>query len=478
MKKTKIICTMGPNANDREILKGLIDNGMDVARFNFSHGDYEEQKGRFDLLKELRAEAKKPIALLLDTKGPEIRTGELKDDCKVTLVEGNEFTLTSEKIIGDATRVSQTYENLAQDVKPGDCILIDDGLIELEVKEIKGSDIVCVIKNGGELGQKKGINVPNVSVKLPGITEKDRADIIFGVSQGIDFVAASFVRDAAAVQEIREILKEHNAEHVDIIAKIENGEGIRNIDAIIDAADGIMVARGDMGVEIPAYEVPHVQRMIVDKCNEKYKPVIIATQMLDSMIRNPRPTRAEVTDVANAVREGADAIMLSGETAMGKYPIEALKMMVQIAESTEAYQADGEMPEFRPLRGSANVSGAVGEAAVRTAANIGAKYIVTPTMTGQTARTMSNFRPQIPILAVTPNDWAQRKMQIYWGVTPIKGYEEDTKEHIMSHAMYVVKREGYVKSGDMVVFTSGDPATYFVQGKGAMTNTMHVIQAK
>ena len=478
MKKTKIICTMGPNADNRETLKALVENGMDIARFNFSHGDHEEQQARFDLLKSVRDEMKKPIAILLDTKGPEIRTGLLENGGKVVLKEGEEFILTSKEIKGNEKMVYQTYSQLAKDVKPGNTILIDDGLIGLEVKEIRGGDIVCTVRNGGELGQRKGINVPNVRVNLPGITKKDRDDIIFGIEQGIDFIAASFVRDAEAVKEIRAILKEHNAEHVDIIAKIENSEGIENIDKIVSAADGIMVARGDMGVEIPAYEVPHVQKMIVEKCNQKYKPVIIATQMLDSMIRNPRPTRAEVTDVANAIREGADAIMLSGETAMGKYPVEALKMMAQIAESTEQYLDYDMMPEYRTLRGDANVSNAVGVAAVRTATNLEADCIVTPTMSGQTARLMANFRPKQPIYAVTPNAWAQRKMQIYWGVTPLRGYEEDTTEHIISHAMYVVKREGYVKEGDMVVFTAGDPATNMVKGKGAMTNMMHVIQAK
>ena len=478
MKKTKIICTMGPNADKRETLKALVENGMDIARFNFSHGDHEEQKARFDLLKSVRDEMKKPIAILLDTKGPEIRTGLLENGGKVVLKEGEEFILTSKEIKGNEKMVYQTYSQLAKDVKPGNTILIDDGLIGLEVKEIRGGDIVCTVRNGGELGQRKGINVPNVKVNLPGITKKDRDDIIFGIEQGIDFIAASFVRDAEAVKEIRAILKEHNAEHVDIIAKIENSEGIENIDKIVSAADGIMVARGDMGVEIPAYEVPHVQKMIVEKCNQKYKPVIIATQMLDSMIRNPRPTRAEVTDVANAIREGADAIMLSGETAMGKYPVEALKMMAQIAESTEQYLDYDMMPEYRTLRGDANVSSAVGVAAVRTATNLEADCIVTPTMSGQTARLMANFRPKQPIYAVTPNAWAQRKMQIYWGVTPLRGYQEDTTEHIISHAMYVVKREGYVREGDMVVFTAGDPATNMVKGKGAMTNMMHVIQAK
>lgn len=469
---------MGPNSDNDETLRALVESGMDIARFNFSHGTHEEQKARMDHLKQVRRELRRPIAILLDTKGPEIRTGVLENGGKVTLREGAEFTLTAREIAGNETIVSQTYPQLAQDVKPGDTLLIDDGLIGLAVKEIRGNDVVCQVVNGGELGQRKGINVPNVKVNLPGITERDKEDILFGIEQGIDFVAASFVRNADAVKEIKALLRENGGEHIDVIAKIENGEGIANIDKIINAADGIMVARGDMGVEIPAYDVPHVQKMIVQKCNQKYKPVIVATQMLDSMIRNPRPTRAEVTDVANAIREGTDAIMLSGETAMGKYPVEALRMMVQIAESTEQYLDYDVLPDYRTLRGDANVSNAVGVAAVRTATNVQAKCIVTPTMTGQTARLMSNFRPAVPIYAVTPNEWAQRKLQLSWGVTPLKGYEEDTTEHILSHAMYVVKREGYVEEGDMVVFTAGDPATNIVKGKGAMTNMMHVIQAK
>ncbi len=478
MKKTKIICTMGPASDDREVMKTLALSGMDIARFNFSHGTHEEQKVRFDQLKSVREEIGKPVAILLDTKGPEIRTGLLKNGGPVTLKEGASITLTTETIAGDETIVSQTYPELAQDVKPGDKILIDDGLIGLKVDRIEGKDIVCTVENGGELGQRKGVNVPNVSVNLPAITDKDKEDIIFGIEQGIDFIAASFVRSADAIKEIKEILKEHDATRIDVIAKIENAEGVKNIDKIIAAADGVMVARGDLGVEIPAYEVPHVQRMIVDKCNEKYKPVIIATQMLDSMIRNPRPTRAEVTDVANAVNEGADAVMLSGETASGKYPVEALQMMVKIAETTEQYAPNYLSKEYHELRGKENVSGAVGLAAIWTAVNVNADAIVTPTMSGQTARLMSNFRSNIPIYAISPNDWALRKMQLYWGVTPLAGYPEDTTEHILSHAMYIVQRAGYVKEGDMVVFTAGDPATNVVKGKGAMTNMLHVIQAK
>ncbi|MDD2957742.1 MAG: pyruvate kinase [Lachnospiraceae bacterium] len=477
MKKTKIICTMGPNADNRDIMKALAENGMDVARFNFSHGSYEEQKKRMDLLKNVREEVKKPIAILLDTKGPEIRTGTLAGGKKVRLEEGQQFILTTENVEGDQAKCSQTYKDLPKDLKAGDRVLIDDGLIELTVVSLTKTDVVCRVDNGGELGERKGINLPNVQIHLPAITEKDKKDIIFGIEQDIDFIAASFVRSAAAVKEIKKLLKEHNAEHIDVIAKVENAEGIHNIDEIIRAADGVMVARGDMGVEIPAYEVPHYQKLIIEKCNALSKPAIVATQMLDSMIRNPRPTRAEVTDVSNAITESADAIMLSGETAMGKYPIETLQTMVQIAEYAES-NMEYEIPDFCGLKGDANVSSAVGVAAVRTASNVQAACIVTPTMSGQTARLVCNFRPKAPIYAVTPNERAQRKMQIDWGVLPLRGYQEDSTENIISHAMYVVKREKLVQSGDMVVFTAGDPSTNLVRGKGNMTNMMHVIEAK
>ena len=335
MKKTKVICTMGPNTNDRELIKQLALNGMDICRFNFSHGDHEEQAGRFDLVSSVREELNIPLATLLDTKGPEIRTGQLKDDKKVSLSEGQKFTLTTRQVIGDDTITMITYEGLPQDISKGNTILIDDGLIELRVDQITdGTDIECTVINGGELGSKKGVNVPNVSIRLPGITEKDKDDILFGIEKGFDFIAASFVRNAACIQEIKELMWSHDAD-IPVIAKIENAEGIKNLDEIIRVADGIMVARGDMGVEIPAEQVPHIQKEIIKKCNAAYKPVITATQMLDSMIRNPRPTRAEVTDVANAIYDGTDVVMLSGETANGKYPLEALKMMVKIAETTE-----------------------------------------------------------------------------------------------------------------------------------------------
>lgn len=469
---------MGPNTDDEEMMRKLAKAGMDIARFNFSHGDHEEQKTRMDLLKKVRKELKLPIAILLDTKGPEIRTGILKGGQKVYLEEGSQFTLTTEQIEGNNIRCSQTYKDLPKDVKAGDTILIDDGLIQLTVEEVTDTDVVCRVVNGGELGQKKGINVPNVEVKLPAITEQDKNDILFGIEQGIDFIAASFVRNAAAIKEIKELLRANGGERIDVIAKIENAEGVHNIDKIIKAADGVMVARGDLGVEIPAHEVPHIQKMIIRKCNESYKPVITATQMLDSMMRAPRPTRAEVTDVANAIYDGTDAIMLSGETAMGKYPEQAVQMMVKIAECTEPYMTHKRFLDYRALRGNKNVSSAVGVAAVQTTENLGADCIVTPTISGQTARLISNFRPKVPIYAVSPNEWARRKMQIYWGVTSVAGYEEDSTENIISHAMYIVRRENLVKKGDIVVFTAGDPATNMVNGEGAVTNIMQVIQAK
>mgnify|MGYP001732541577 FL=1 len=469
---------MGPNTDDEEMMRKLAKAGMDIARFNFSHGDHEEQKTRMDLLKKVRKELKLPIAILLDTKGPEIRTGILEGGQKVYLEEGSQFTLTTEQIEGNNTRCSQTYKDLPKDVKAGDTVLIDDGLIQLTVEEVTDTDVVCRVVNGGELGQKKGINVPNVEVKLPAITEQDKNDILFGIEQGIDFIAASFVRNAEAIKEIKELLRANGGERIDVIAKIENAEGVHNIDKIIKAADGVMVARGDLGVEIPAHEVPHIQKMIIRKCNESYKPVITATQMLDSMMRAPRPTRAEVTDVANAIYDGTDAIMLSGETAMGKYPEQAVQMMVKIAECTEPYMTHKRFLDYRALRGNKNVSSAVGVAAVQTTENLGADCIVTPTISGQTARLISNFRPKVPIYAVSPNEWARRKMQIYWGVTSVAGYEEDSTENIISHAMYIVRRENLVKKGDIVVFTAGDPATNMVNGEGAVTNIMQVIQAK
>ena len=474
MKKTKVVCTMGPNTNDKEVMRKLIQNGMDVARFNFSHGDHEEQKFRMDLLKELREEEHAHTAILLDTKGPEIRTGLLKDGKKVTLQEGNTFVLTMEDIVGDDTKVSLSYKGLAEDVQQGTVILIDDGLIGLKVKEIVDQDIVCEIVNGGELGERKGVNVPNVPVRLPAITEKDKEDIKFGVEQDIDFIAASFVRNAECVLEIRAFLKELDAPYIPIIAKIENAEGIRNIDEIIRAADGIMVARGDMGVEIPAEEVPYLQKMLIQKCNNNFKTVITATQMLNSMIRNPRPTRAEVTDVANAVYDGTDAVMLSGETAQGKYPVEALQMMVHIIENTEQHLDYDMILDKAGDHLKRGISSAIGYSSVLAAANLKAKAIITPTVSGATARVMSNLKPIQPIIGVTPSERALRRMSIYWGVQALKSMECHTTDDICSEAIEISKVKRCVETGDVVVLTAGIPALDVNAAREGISNMMRI----
>lgn len=478
MKRTKIICTMGPAVDRKTVLRAIMKTGMDIARFNFSHGTHEEYQVRIDMVKNLREELNIPVALLLDTKGPEIRTGLLKDGKKVTLTTGQEFVLTTEAdYVGDEQKVSITYEGLPRDVQKGSQILVDDGLIALEVQKIKSTEIVCRVLNGGELGEHKGVNVPNVRVRLPGMTDKDREDILFGIENEFDYIAASFVRDAKVIHEIRKLLDENGGKQIGIIAKIENAEGVENIDEIIRAADGIMVARGDLGVEIPASQVPHIQKSIIKKCNASYVPVITATQMLDSMIRNPRPTRAEVADVANAIYDGTDAIMLSGETAAGKYPLEAVKMMVEIAKTTEPYMDYDSHVEHRSMYRKGDISSAVGMAAVRAAVELDAVAIVTPTMSGQTARLISSFRPKVPIYAITPNEVVQHRLQLYWGILPLKGYEKQTTEHIISHALAEVRRKRLVKKGDLVVFTAGDPATN-ATGKGFVTNMLHIVEAK
>ena len=474
MKKTKIICTMGPNTNDESLMRKLVQSGMDIARFNFSHGDHEEQKMRMDMLKKIRDEEGKPIAILLDTKGPEIRTGILKDGKKVMLQAGNVFTLSTEDIVGDETKTSITYPGLVADVQVGSTILIDDGLIELKVKEKRDTEIVCKIVNGGELGERKGVNVPNVPVRLPAITDKDRDDLRFGVEQKVDFIAASFVRNAECIFEIKAFLKECGAPYIPVIAKIENAEGIKNIDEIIRCADGIMVARGDLGVEIPAEEVPYLQKMIIQKCNDNYKPVITATQMLDSMIRNPRPTRAEVTDVANAVYDGTDAVMLSGETAQGKYPVEALQMMVHIVESTEEHLDYDLILKKAGEHRMKSASSALGHATVTTANNLRAKCIITPTVSGATARVVSKFKPQMDIIGVSPNETTLRRMQIYWGVRPLKSIEVHTTEDICNSAIDLICAKQMAETGDVVILTAGIPSTNVAGVKTGVSNMMRI----
>lgn len=475
MRKTKIICTMGPNADNREVMKKLVENGMNIARFNFSHGTHEEQKERMDLLKSVRDEVGRPVAILLDTKGPEIRTGVLKDGKKVMLSEGDKFVLTTEQILGDEHKVSITYGGLIEDVEIGKRILIDDGLIELEVKGIHDTEITCTILNGGELGERKGVNVPNVAVRLPALTEKDKEDIRFGVEQGVDFIAASFVRSVEGVLEIKSLLKECGKPYLPVIAKIENAEGIKNIDEIIHCADGIMVARGDLGVEIPAEQVPYLQKMLIQKCNDNFKPVITATQMLDSMIRNPRPTRAEVTDVANAVYDGTDAVMLSGETAQGKYPVEALQMMVQIVKNTEEHLDYDMLLQKAQEHRKKSISSAIGYSSVATAANLNAKCILTPTMSGATARVVSKFKPKADIIGVTPNEEVLRKMQIFWGVCPAKSIECHTTEDICNEAIDLATAKQYVESGDIVVLTAGLPSPVIQKSRDGVSNMMRIV---
>jgi pyruvate kinase len=454
----------------------LCNSNMDVARFNFSHGDYDEQRARFQLLCECREKCGRPVPALLDTKGPEIRTGLLEDHQKVSLETGHEITLTTEECVGTKDKVFINYNGLNEDVNPGDHILIDDGLIDLEVKAVDEKNIVCTIISGGELGERKGVNVPGVSIKLPALTEKDIADIKFGIHEGFDFIAASFVRNADCIYQIRELLKEGGSP-MQIIAKIENQEGIDNLDSIIEAADGIMVARGDLGVEVEPQKLPHLQKEIIRKCNEAGKIVITATQMLDSMIRNPRPTRAEVADVANAVYDGTDAVMLSGETAMGKYPLEALSMMAHIAEESEQYI---DYSSFRTRKVSQklshNISNAVCYSAVATASELDASAIVAPTVSGFTARMLSKYRPSEIVLATSPNTATVRRMMILWGVRPVAAKRSDSTDELVSTSIDSLKDKGLLKKDDLVIMTAGVFSYAQRHEPATDTNIMRVVR--
>ena len=457
MKKTKIVCTMGPNTNDREMMRKLIQNGMNVARFNFSHGDHEEQKFRMDMLKELREEEHANTAILLDTKGPEIRTGILKDGKKITLKEGETFTLTTEDIVGDNKRVSITYKGLVQDIYKGCTILIDDGLIGLRVESKTETEIVCSVVNGGELGERKGVNVPNVAIRLPAITEKDKDDIRFGVEQDIDFIAASFVRNAECILEIRSYLNKCGAPYIPIIAKIENQQGVDNIDEIIEAADGIMIARGDMGVEIPPEYVPVIQQKIIQKVYTAGKPVITATQMLDSMISHPRPTRAEATDVANAIFQGTSATMLSGETAAGKYPVQALQMMSRIAEHMEQNIDYNTIFKKTDRNENPDITNAIAHATCLTAIDLKASAILSVTKSGSTAHMMSKHRPGCLIGACTSSERVLRQLNLSWGVYPMLIKEEYSSEILCLRAIEAAQKHKLVKVGDTIVFAGGVP---------------------
>lgn len=455
MRKTKIVCTLGPASETREMIEKLIESGMSVARLNFSHGSYEEHKRKIEAVKEARKSLNKPVALLLDTKGPEIRVRKFAQG-KIHLEKGDSFMLTTKDVLGDQTRVSVTYANLGNEVAPGNVILMDDGLIQLTVQRVEGDEIHCVVDNGGELGNNKSLNFPDVNIQLPAITEKDIEDIKFGIEQNMDYIAASFVRKRDDVLSIRKVLEDNGGEHIQIISKIENREGLNNIDEIIEVSDGIMVARGDLGVEVSPEEVPLAQKSIIKKCNIVGKPVITATQMLDSMIRNPRPTRAEVTDVANAIFDGTDAIMLSGETAAGRYPVESVQTMNRIAMKTETSEAFLSNVKHR-FSGEISVTNVISHATCSTAEQLRASAIVTATSSGHTARMVSKFRPSAPIIAITDDERIQRRLSLVWGVQClVTGTFNDT-DTLFDESMLLAVEEGLLHFGDLVVISAGVP---------------------
>ena len=453
MRKTKIICTMGPSTEKGDTLKKLIEAGMNVARMNFSHGDFDEHGGRLKSLRKYSKELGLPVAALLDTKGPEIRLGDFEAG-RVELKEGQEFTLTARDILGTEKEVSITYKQLPKDVKPGSSILLDDGLIGLEVKEVSGDDIVCTVMNGGPVSNHKGVNVPGTDLSMDYLSEKDKADLIWGAENDVDFIAASFVREAADVIAIRDLLKAHGGEKIQIIAKIENEQGVRNIDGILEAADGIMVARGDMGVEIPCEEVPVVQKNLIKKANQAGKIVVTATQMLDSMIKNPRPTRAEATDVANAIYDGTVAIMLSGETAAGAYPVEALKTMVKIAERTEKDINYRRRFFENDRKANPDVTDAICHATCTTALDLKAKAIISVTKSGRSAKMVSRYKPDCDIVACAMDEKVCRQLNLAWGVTPLLLDEQKEVFDLFDEAVAVAAKEKGLQKGDTVVITS------------------------
>ncbi len=456
IRKTKIICTLGPASDADGILRALIQEGMNVARFNFSHGTHEEAKARLDQLKALREELNVPVAAMLDTKGPEIRLKTFRDG-KVTLKDGQTFTLTTGDEPGDETKVAVSVDSLYKDVKVGTRILIDDGLIEMRVKQIDGTDIVCEVENGGEISDRKGVNVPNTDIKLPYVSQKDYDDIIFGIEQDFDYIAASFTRSADDIREIKNILAQHGGERIRIIATIENQQGVDNVDELLRVADGLMVARGDMGVELPIEEVPVVQKMLIGKAYNAGKTVVTATQMLDSMIERPRPTRAEATDVANAIYDGTGAIMLSGETAAGKYPVEALKTMVKIAVEAEENIDYAARMRHREVINNPDITNAIAHATCTTAVDLNASAIITVTHTGFTCFMVSKFRPTCPIIGCSTFPSICRQLSLAWGVTPVLVEEQDNSDALFEHAVERSKEEGLVRDGEIVVITAGVP---------------------
>ena len=455
MRKTKIICTLGPSTDSPEILQAMMENGMDVARFNFSHGSHDEHKRRLEELKALRKKLNLPVAALLDTKGPEIRLRTFEEG-KVTLEAGQHFTLTAREVIGTQEICSVSYKNLAQDVHVGSQIMLDDGLISMKVVERTETDVLCLVENGGLVKDRKGVNVPGVHLSMPYMSAQDRADILFGIQEGFDFIAASFCRTAQDVMEIRRLLDEHHSD-IRIIAKLENQEGVNNVDEILAVADGVMIARGDMGVEIDFTEIPVIQKDIIAYTLGYGKHVITATQMLDSMITNPRPTRAEITDVANAVYDGTSAIMLSGETAAGRYPVEAVKTMAAIASRTEAdINYFGRMRNMTPdIR--LGIGGATAHAACTTATDIGASAIITASKSGETARLLSRFRPDTQIIACVLDETTRCQLNVYRGVTPLLMDYATSTDELISMSVAKAKTAGLVQDGDLVVVTAGVP---------------------
>ena len=473
MRKTKIVCTIGPASESPERLEQLIDAGMNVARLNFSHGDHDEHLQRILAIRKVAAAKQKTVGILLDTKGPEIRTHSMENGL-IELVAGQKIDVSMQEVVGTKERFSITYDQLIDDVDKDDTILLDDGLVMLKVlgKDKSEGVIHTEVMNSGELKNKKGVNVPGVSVQLPGITEKDKEDILFGIEQEIDFVAASFVRRAEDVLEIRELLEKNNGSNIHIIPKIENQEGVDNIDAIIKVSDGLMVARGDLGVEIPPEEVPVIQKQLIQKCNQAGKPVITATQMLDSMQRNPRPTRAEASDVANAIFDGTDAIMLSGETAAGLYPVESVETMVRIANKIEESFDYRSFISTRRREKHGNLTDAIGQAAAYTAINLNVKAVIAPTESGTTARMISKYRPGCPIIAVTSSEQVARRLTLVWGAYPIVGRRVSSIDSILDESVEESVKNKYVTHGDVVIITAGVPV-----GEAGTTNLMkiHVI---
>lgn len=473
MRKTKIVCTIGPATDDDKILREMMLAGMNVARFNFSHGDYDIHKKRFEQVTRLRNELGIPVATMLDTKGPEIRLGKFVDDKPVEIYDGDAFILTTEDVPCTAERASITFKGLPADVSVGTRILINDGVIELKAEKITATDIVCKVISGGTLSNNKGVNVPGVELSMPYLSERDMSDLEFGSKLGFDFIAASFVRSSADINYLKKFTKSLGWSTPRIIAKIENMDGVNNIDEIIDASDGIMVARGDMGVEIPFEQIPAIQKAIIEKGYLAGKQVITATQMLESMITNPRPTRAEITDVANAIYDGTSAIMLSGETAAGKHPVEAVSTMALIAETTEKDINYISRLSKRPISMVKNRTNAISHAAVTTAHDIGAKAVITVTKSGSTARNLSKFRPSCMIIGCTPSETVLRQMSMSWGVYPVLMDEKESTDELFDCAVKAAEAEGYISKGDVVVLTAGIPL-----GVAGTTNMLKVDEVE